>query len=73
MSNSPEKLLQKGRGGGQYMCDLGEGGTHAVTYIFLQFIELRMEFRHFKSQDQLSVWEDVLLKIADQTKSKSCR
>ena len=36
MSNSPEKLLQKGSGGGQYMCDLGEGGTHAVTYIFLQ-------------------------------------
>lgn len=35
MSNSPEKLLQKGSGEVS-MCDLGEGGMHAVTYIFLQ-------------------------------------
>lgn len=39
-----------------------------ATYTFFKFIELRMMFRHFRSQDRLSVWEDVLLTSADQYK-----
>ena len=28
------KLLQRGRGEGQYICDFGEGGVHAIKYIY---------------------------------------
>ena len=30
------KLLQRGRGKGQYTCDFGEAGVHSVRYTFLQ-------------------------------------
>ena len=30
ISGSSEKLLQNGRGKGQYICDFGEGGVHAI-------------------------------------------
>ena len=43
MSKSPEKLLQKSRGGGQYICDIDEEGMYAVTYIFLQKISASHE------------------------------
>ena len=33
-SDSSEKLLQRGRGEGQYIGDLGEGETHAIKHIF---------------------------------------
>ena len=33
-SDSSEKLLQRGRGEGQYICDFGEGGAHAMEHIF---------------------------------------
>ena len=32
-SDSSEKLLQRGRGQeGQYICDFGEGGVHAIIF-----------------------------------------
>ena len=34
ISDSSEKLLQRGRGEGQYLCDFGEGGVHAIQHIF---------------------------------------
>ena len=36
ISDSSEKLLQRGRRESQYICDLGERGVHAVKHIFLQ-------------------------------------
>ena len=30
VSGSSEKLLQSSRGKGQYICDFGEGGVHAI-------------------------------------------
>ena len=33
-SDSSEKLLQRGSGKGQYICDFGEGGVHAIKHIF---------------------------------------
>ena len=35
-SNSPEKLLQRGRMKGQYMFNFGEEGIHAIKHIFFQ-------------------------------------
>ena len=32
--DSSEKLLQRGRGEGQYICDFGEGDVHAIKHIF---------------------------------------
>ena len=34
ISDSSEKLLQRGRGEGQYIVDFGEGGVHAIKHIF---------------------------------------
>ena len=34
-SYSSEKLLQRGRSQGQYICDFGEGRVHAIKNIFL--------------------------------------
>ena len=34
ISDSSEKLLQRGRGEDQYICDFGEGGIHAVKHIY---------------------------------------
>ena len=34
--DSSEKLLQRGRGEGQYLCAFGEGGVHAIKHVFLQ-------------------------------------
>ena len=31
-----EKLLLRGRGDGQYICDFGEGGMYATRHIFSQ-------------------------------------
>ena len=33
-SDSSEKLLQRGTGEGQYICDFGEGRVHAIKHIF---------------------------------------
>ena len=33
-SDNSEKLLQRGSGEGQYICDFGEGGVHAMKHIF---------------------------------------
>ena len=35
-SDSSEKLLQRGRGKGQYICDFGEERIHAVKHMFFQ-------------------------------------
>ena len=35
-SDSSDKLLQRGRQKGQYMCDFGEKGIHANKHIFFQ-------------------------------------
>ena len=40
LSDSAEKLLQRGREEGQYTCDFGEGGVHATEHIFLRSIYL---------------------------------
>ena len=29
-----EKLLQRGRGEGQYICDFGKGGVLAIKHVF---------------------------------------
>lgn len=34
ISDSLEKLLQRGRGQGQYVCDFGEGEEHANKHTF---------------------------------------
>ena len=34
ISGSSEKLLQRRNGGGQYICDFGEGGVYAIKHIF---------------------------------------
>lgn len=51
-----------------YLLTLKVIGVLRGTYTFFKFIQLRMMFRHFRSQDRLSVWEDVLLTSADQYK-----
>ena len=33
VSDSSEKLLQRGKGEGQYICDFGEGRVHAIKHI----------------------------------------
>ena len=38
-SDSSERLLQRGRGEGQYMCDFGEERVHAIKHIFFFFPE----------------------------------
>ena len=35
ISDSSEELVQRGRGEGQYRCDFGEGGVHAIKHIVL--------------------------------------
>ena len=34
ISDSSEKLLQRGGGEGHYLCDFGEGGIHVIKHIF---------------------------------------
>ena len=34
-SNSSKKLLQRSRKEGQYTCDFGEEGIHAIKHIFI--------------------------------------
>ena len=36
ISDGSEKLLQKSKGGDEYICDYGESGIHAVKHIFFQ-------------------------------------
>ena len=36
--DSSEKLLQRGRGEGQYICDAGEGGIHVTEHISFFFL-----------------------------------
>ena len=38
ISDSSKKLLQRGKGEGQYLCDFGEGEIHAIKHIFLQAV-----------------------------------
>ena len=38
ISDSSKKLLQRGRGEGQYLCDFGKREIHAVKHIFLQTV-----------------------------------
>ena len=33
ISDSSEKMLQRGRGEGQYICNFGERGVHAIKHI----------------------------------------
>ena len=39
ISDSSEKLLQRGRGEDQYICDFGEGGIHAVKHCLTIFLQ----------------------------------
>ena len=39
LSDSSEKLLQRGRGEGQYICDFGEGGVYVIKHIIYFFAE----------------------------------
>ena len=39
-SDSSEKLPQKGRGEGRYICDFGAGGIHATRHLFFQMVSL---------------------------------
>ena len=34
ISGNSEKLLQRGRREGQYICDFGEGGVDVIKHIF---------------------------------------
>ena len=36
ISNSSEKMLERGRGEGQHICDFGEVGVHVIKHRFLQ-------------------------------------
>ena len=36
VSNSSEKLLQRGQGEGQCICESGDGEIHAIKHIFFQ-------------------------------------
>ena len=38
MSDSSKQLLQRARKEGQYICSFGEGGAHAIKYLF--FVEV---------------------------------
>ena len=43
ITDSSEKLLQRGRGEGQHLCDFGEGGVLAIKHIFLQKVSASHE------------------------------
>ena len=48
-SDSSERLLQRGRGEGQCMCDFGEGRVRAVKHIFFfsrKFLLVTRSSRH---------------------------
>jgi hypothetical protein len=59
-SDGSEKLLQRGRGDGQYICDFGEGGVHAIRHIFLQISTslMRVTASH---EGQSSPWRILVL------------
>ena len=42
-SDSSEKLLQRGRKKGQYICDFGEGRVHSIKHIFFQKLSASLE------------------------------
>ena len=54
ISDSSEKLLQRGRGEGQYIVDFGEGGVHAIKHIFF----FQVSACH---KEQLSPWMTLVL------------
>ena len=51
ISDSSEKLLQSGRGEGQYTCDFGERGVHAIKHIFFAEGFVRVTASH---EEQMS-------------------
>ena len=55
ISASSEKLLQRGRRENKYICDISEGGVHAIRHIFfLQKVSASYE-------EQLSLWRILVL------------
>jgi len=45
ISDSSEKLLQRGRGDHQCICDFGEGGVHTIKhFFFLRFLKINFIF-----------------------------
>ena len=38
-SDNSEKLLQRSRGEGQYMCDFGKEEVHAIKHIYIYFLQ----------------------------------
>ena len=37
--DNSEKLLQRDKGEGQYICDFGGGGVHAIKYMLFFFLQ----------------------------------
>ena len=54
ISVSSEKLLQRGRREGQYICDFGEGGVHAIEHIFLQKVSASLVKVTASHEEQMS-------------------
>ena len=56
-SDTTEKLLQRDRGKGQYIWDLGEGKVHAVKHILHIFLQMAFA----SHEEQLSPWRILVV------------
>ena len=60
-SNSSERLLQRGRGERQYICDFGKGGIHAIRHRFFQKVSAHLVKLSASHEEQLLPWRILVL------------
>ena len=60
-SDSSERLLKRGRGKGQYVCDFGEGGIQTMEYIFFQKVSTSFMKISVSHEEQSSPWRILVL------------
>ena len=58
ISDNSEKLLERGRGEGQHICDFSGDGVHATKHIFFAEGLMRVSASH---EEQTSPWRNLML------------
>ena len=71
-SDSSERLLQRGRGERQYICDFGKGGVCAIKHIFSVESFCWCHDTSASHEKQSSSWEDVRIRLIKSAPENIC-
>ena len=61
LSDSSEKLLQRGRVVVLYVCGFGEGGIHVIKHMFIQKVSSSLGMISAGHEEQSSPWRTTVL------------